>query len=168
MSKSKRVTIRDALIANGTKPIENLDIYEKIDDFDVSYMDTDATLKSFMTFCTSAMYRYKYNDEQQDRCEADQEDILHEIELKPLKSAFNGYRIYRQIRDIRQERRRCKDENGMLFPLMEFLKKRPEFLSEMEIAQKQSDSVKRTLQNRMYKVRGTVLKEMGLCEDGSF
>jgi hypothetical protein len=161
-------TVGEIMLSKGKAQLDSLEIYKPIDDFDINYLATDEKLKDFMRFCTAAMYRFRHNEEYQARCEADLEDIIHYVELHPLKSAMIGYKIYRKQKELREERRKCKDEAVMMLPLIQMLKEHPEFLSHLETAIKYCDTNKGTLTNRKYKLRGTVLQEMGLCQDSTF
>lgn len=166
--RNGNATVGEIMIAKGKAQLGSLDIYKPIDDLDINYIATDEKLKDFMRFCTAAMFRFRHNEEYQAKCEADLEDIIHFIELHPLKSAMMGYKIYRKQKELREERRKCKDEATMLFPLIQMLKDHPEFLSQLETAIKYCDANKGTLTNRKYKLRGTVLQDMGLCSENSF
>jgi hypothetical protein len=44
----------------------------------------------------------------------EQEDIEHEIELSEKADRTAGYRLYRELRDIRQRRRMAKNQNELL------------------------------------------------------
>ena len=50
------------------------------------------------------------------------QDIYHEIELSPSKDMYAGYLLYRRIRELRIERRRCKEEVELMKETYEFFK----------------------------------------------
>ena len=54
-------------------------------------------------------YVYRLKDELK-ILELKEEDLLHEIELEDDKHARDGYKLYKELRELRRERRRIKDE----------------------------------------------------------
>ena len=54
------------------------------------------------------------------RIENELNDISHEIELSNPKNMYDGYLLYKQIRDLRIERRRCKEEVEILKDMYDF------------------------------------------------
>ena len=50
----------------------------------------------------------------------EQEDIEHEIELADKADRTVGYRLYRELRDIRQRRRMAKNQNKLLKEINNF------------------------------------------------
>ena len=50
----------------------------------------------------------------------EQEDIEHEIELADKADRTVGYRLYRELRDIRQRRRMAKNQNELLKEINNF------------------------------------------------
>lgn len=49
------------------------------------------------------------------------QDILHEVELSEPKRGQEAARLYRQLRAVRAERRRCKEENELIGPLADWI-----------------------------------------------
>lgn len=66
--------------------------------------------------------QYERNEEDIKRIEGELSDLLHEIELSPSKDMYKGYKLYKEIRELRVERRRCKDENELLKDTYEYFK----------------------------------------------
>lgn len=58
-------------------------------------------------------------------------DLLHEIELDNPKDLGRAYKCYTKLRQSRQLRRRAKNENKMLYPLLDFIKQNPNFVNEL-------------------------------------
>lgn len=65
---------------------------------------------------------FDQNWEKIDLCNKETEDILHEIELSENQTTTNGYKLYKALREVRRERRRCKNENEALQPIVDILK----------------------------------------------
>jgi hypothetical protein len=70
---------------------------------------------------------YEQNFEIVNRCDKETQDLLHEIELSENQSTAGAYRLYKALRDVRRERRRAKEENELLQPLVDALKQQETF-----------------------------------------
>ncbi|MFU0790679.1 MAG: hypothetical protein ACFWT6_12070 [Virgibacillus proomii] len=66
--------------------------------------------------------QYKYNCERIKQLENEQTDLLHLLELTKF-NARDGYKISKRIQELRQERRKLKDENSQLKHLEPILSK---------------------------------------------
>ena len=49
-------------------------------------------------------------------------DLMHEIELSEPKNAYQGYLLYKEIRELRIKRRTAKEEVELLKDMYEYLK----------------------------------------------
>ena len=95
---------------------------------------------------------YEYNKDEIKRIEEELQDIEHEIELSPSKDMYSGYKLYREIRDLRTERRRCKDENQLLEEMYNFLQdpQSQKFKNRIQQIQGNSAKVIKAQENRTY------------------
>lgn len=66
--------------------------------------------------------QYKYNCERIKQLENEQTDLLHLLELTKF-NARDGYKISKRLQELRQERRKIKDENEQLKHLEPILSK---------------------------------------------
>ena len=82
-------------------------------------------------------------------------DLEHEIELSEPKNARDGYKIYKELRDVRIRRRQAKNENELLKEMYEYITSQSgqEFKSRMQKIQGHSINVCNKQDNRMYSPR---------------
>lgn len=64
--------------------------------------------------------QYERNHDRIDKLEKRQVDLYHEIEFTPL-DIQRGYKLAKQLQDIRKERRKAKDENEIMHHMYNFL-----------------------------------------------
>ena len=65
---------------------------------------------------------YERNEERIKCIEGELNDLNHEIELTPSRNMYSGYLLYKAIRELRIERRRCKEENELMKDMYEYFK----------------------------------------------
>ncbi len=113
-------------------------------------------------YCTSAvsMYQdvvktYEYNLDVIKKAEQEQTDLEHEIELGNPKNARDGYKIYKELREVRLRRRKAKEENQLLQDIYDYFKSPQGQSFKNKIQQIQGDSAKlyEKQQNRTYTPR---------------
>ena len=82
-------------------------------------------------------------------------DLNHEIELSEPKNAYQGYMLYKEIRDLRIKRRTAKEENELLKDMYEYLKSQPgqAFKSKIQSIQGNSAKLRTTQESRTYQPR---------------
>lgn len=82
-------------------------------------------------------------------------DLEHEIELSEPKNARDGYKIYKELRDVRIRRRQAKNENELLKEMYEYITSQSgqEFKSRMQKIQGHSINVCNKQDNRVYSPR---------------
>lgn len=73
-----------------------------------------------MTIYQDVIRNYERNADDIKRIEGELNDLNHEIELSPSKNMYSGYLLYKQIRELRIERRRCKEENELLKDMYDY------------------------------------------------
>lgn len=83
------------------------------------------------------------------------QDIYHEIELSPSKDMYAGYLLYRRIRELRIERRRCKEEVELMKETYEFFKSQQGqgFKNKMQQLQGSARKLRDIQEKRTYKPR---------------
>ena len=94
------------------------------------------------TIFQSVIRAYEQNVEDIKRIEGELNDIMHEIELTSSKDMYCGYLFYKQIRELRIERRRCKEENELLKDMYEYFKSQPAQAFKNKIQQLQGSAAK--------------------------
>lgn len=65
---------------------------------------------------------YERNEERIKCIEGELNDLNHEIELTPSRNMYSGYLLYKAIRELRIERRGCKEENELMKDMYEYFK----------------------------------------------
>lgn len=86
-------------------------------------------------------------------------DLLHYAELSGNLNASDGYRVYRQIAESRRERRRAKNENELLEPLMDFIRQNPKVVNDMAQLLGRLRGTKRCIDQRIYQTRTKIFEE---------
>lgn len=108
----------------------------------------------------AAMYKdviatYEKNAETIKRIDRELVDIEHAIELGPSQNAYQGYLLYKQIRELRIERRACKNANELMKDMYEYLRSKPaqEFKSQMQQLQSGANKLQEVQEHRVYTPR---------------
>ena len=98
---------------------------------------------------------YERNIEIIKQTEGELLDLEHEIELSEPKNARDGYKIYKELRDVRIRRRQAKNENELLKEMYEYITSQSgqEFKSRMQKIQGHSINVCNKQDNRVYSPR---------------
>ena len=98
---------------------------------------------------------YENNIEVIKQTEGELTDIEHEIELSNPKNARDGYKLYKELREIRIRRRVAKDENQILKDTYEYFKSQQGQAFKNKIQQLQSNAAKlcETQEHRTYTPR---------------
>lgn len=84
---------------------------------------------------------------------AQQQDILHELELKKFYS-MEGAQKAKLLQQLRQQRRAIKDTLDLWRPLKEFVNRHPELKEELVGVLKDVDSIIKMQNHRVYCPRG--------------
>ena len=96
--------------------------------------------------------RHRQNKVEIERLQGEQQDLLHFIEFNNV-GTVQSHKIYKDIQRVRVERRKLKDENELLEPLVETLRKFKGQLSELDKVIGDIRKVDNKLRNRGYKCR---------------
>lgn len=100
-----------------------------------------------------------FNENESIRKESDARltDLLHYAELHADLNASQGYRVYKQITDARRERRRAKNENELLEPLLEFMRQNPKVVNDIGTLLGRLRGTKRCIDQRIYMARTKII-----------
>lgn len=77
---------------------------------------------SIVTIASDVIKNYERNEDEIKRIEGELNDINHEIELSTPKDLYKGWQMYKLIRELRIERRRCKEENELMKDMYDYFK----------------------------------------------
>ena len=77
---------------------------------------------TIVTIFQDVIRTYENNIETIKQAEGELTDLEHEIELSNPKNARDGYKIYKELREIRIKRRTAKDENQLLQDMYDYCK----------------------------------------------
>ena len=120
--------------------------------------DPVTAIRGFNKSCQDAVSRYNSNIECIHMRDQDTQDILHEIELSGSKNAREGYKLYRKLKLVREDRRRAKNENEVLEPLVQWLQANKQFQNQLAQIQGKCGSKQQVIANRKYSPRGNILE----------
>lgn len=128
-------------------------------DIDFDDLHPEENIRTFVAFATDVISRYNYNKTMITEYEDQLQDILHFIELSDNLNAKEGYKKYKQITDIRRERRKCKLENELLEQAYQFFNANKSMLDQLRRIQGGCRRDKDTLSNLRYTIRTNILSE---------
>lgn len=77
---------------------------------------------TIITIFTDVVKKYESNLEVIEQTEGELQDLFHEIELSAPKDMYQGYLMYKAIRDLRMRRRQAKNENEILRDMYDYVK----------------------------------------------
>lgn len=116
----------------------------------------EETIKEFCATIRAMLSRYQYNKDEYDYLEQEMQDILHFIEMGSDKNANAGFKLYKQLAEIRRKRRICKNELDLLQPIYDAFGGN-EKLNALAQVQGACRTTKQAINNRAYTVRTDVL-----------
>lgn len=98
---------------------------------------------------------YENNIEIINQAEEELNDLYHECELADPKDMYNGWKIYRAIREVRIRRRNAKQENEMLKDMYEYLNSQAGqmFKTKMQSIQGSAVKIQTAQESRTYQPR---------------
>ena len=102
--------------------------------------------------------RYQLSKEEYDNLENNMQDLLHYIEMGSDKNANVGYKLYKQLAEIRRRRRACKNEIDLLQPIYDAFSN-TETLNILAQVQGNCRIAKQKIENSAYTVRTDVLEQ---------
>lgn len=110
---------------------------------------------SIVTIFKDVTEIYERNAEIIKQAENELVDLEHEIELSNPKNARDGYKIYKEIREVRIRRRQAKNENELLKDLYDLLKEQSsqKFRNKIQQIQGNAAKIEKLQENRTYTPR---------------
>jgi D-alanyl-D-alanine dipeptidase len=98
---------------------------------------------------------YENNIEIIDQAEEELNDLYHECELADPKDMYNGWKVYKAIREVRIRRRNAKQENEMLKDMYEYLNSQAgqTFKTKMQSIQSSAAKIQTAQESRTYRPR---------------
>lgn len=96
--------------------------------------------------------RHKQNKDELEQIRKEELDLLHLIELTNM-NASEGFKAYKELQKVLQRRRKLKDENELLTPLAETIRKFKGNLAELDKIIGDIRRIEASQGNRMYKCR---------------
>lgn len=117
-------------------------------------------IKSFLGFLRTVKPRYDENFRLVGEADLKSQDLLHKIEMSEDMDAPHGYDMYKRIREIRRERRVCKNENDLLRPIVNYLEQNPSVIGDLERLQGACQQLKETINGRRYTMRTDVFSDL--------
>lgn len=107
--------------------------------------------------------KYDENYEAIGKLDLEQQDILHEIELAELQDQDRGYSLYVELREIRRNRRKLRDENELLKPLVDLFRENEKFRQRVYKTCALIREIERQQDERKYIPR--VRDDLTICQD---
>lgn len=110
---------------------------------------------TIVTIYQNVVKDYERDLERIEEIQDELQDIMHEIELSPSKNMYAGYLLYKRIRELRIERRRCKEQTELMKETYEFFKSQQgqSFKNKMQQLQSGAAKIRKTQENRTYTPR---------------
>lgn len=110
---------------------------------------------TIVTVYQNVIKAYERDIERIEEIHGELQDIEHEIELSPSKNMYEGYLLYKQIKDLRMERRRCKEETEILKDMYEFFTSQvgTEFKNKIQRIQSDAAKLREVQERRTYTPR---------------
>lgn len=105
-----------------------------------------------ITIFQDVIRTYERNEEVIKQAEGELLDLEHEIELSNPKNARDGYKLYKELRDVRVRRRVAKDENQILQDMYDFFQspQGQSFKSKIQSIQGNSAKLRSMQERRTY------------------
>lgn len=110
---------------------------------------------TMVTIFQDVKKNYENNLEIIKQTEDELNDLYHECELADPKDMYNGWKMYRAIRDARIRRRTAKEENEILKDMYEYLggQAGQAFKSKMQSIQGSAVKIRTAQESRTYQPR---------------
>lgn len=118
----------------------------------------EETLRGFVADIKKMITKYEVNKARLAEIEPEINDLEHYIEIAPNQRVPSGYKLYRKLAELRRERRICKNENDLLWPIYEHFHA-TEVLPKLANVQGECSKVRGAIDARVYTVRTDVLTD---------
>ena len=111
--------------------------------------------KEFLGFIDDVKSYYNIALDELEEQNANLCDIEHMLELEDL-TYHEQARLAKLEKEIRQNRRRAKDNIAVLQPVVDYIEKHPSMINELRSVQGQVNKQEKILKNRSYTKRGNL------------
>jgi hypothetical protein len=110
---------------------------------------------TLIQIATDVVKRFESNEDIIKQTEEELNDVYHEIELSKDQDLHGGWKLYRQVKDLRTKRRQAKDENALLKDMYDYIKSQQgqSFKSKIQSIQGSSAKVYDAQSRRTYTPR---------------
>lgn len=110
---------------------------------------------TYIQIANDVVKRYESNEDIIKQTEGELTDVEHEIELGNSQDLYGGWKLYKQIKELRMKRRQAKNENELLRDMYEYVKSQPgqAFKSKIQSIQSSSAKVYDAQSKRVYTPR---------------
>lgn len=125
---------------------------------DYDTLQPEEKIREFCAFIRQALSQYNYNKEELVTIENKQQDLLHFIELSKNKDALTGYKLYKELCELRRRRRQCKNEMDLLAPVYDMFNG-TSVLDQLANVQGSCKRAKQAIANKGYTVRTDALDD---------
>lgn len=95
---------------------------------------------------------YENNEKLIEELNAKQQDLLHRLEWSNF-NASEGFKLARELKDIRVERRRCYNENEVLKPLYDYLSGKGKMKEQLDKIVGECRQAERRIESKKYTPR---------------
>lgn len=124
------------------------------DEYDT--LQPEENIKSFCSFVRQAISQYEQDKETLVDLENQMQDILHFAEMSKDKDTVSGYKIYKELCQIRRKRRQCKNEIDLLAPVYEMFHG-TKMLDQLANLQGSCKQIKKSISGMAYTARTDIL-----------
>ena len=121
-------------------------------------MKRSEKISDFLNFISQSKSDYDYYLGALSMTEPKILDLLHEIELVP-HNAIDMVRVYKKIREVRQERRQAKDAIKELTPIITWIEENKREIETLKRTLGDVRKIEKMEENRTYAYRTTVVEE---------
>ena len=116
-------------------------------------------ISEFVAFSKLVVSRYEENLRLVSVYDKETQDVLHYIELHQNMNAADGNAMYKKLREIRRNRRQCKNEIDLLDPVYQFFKSQAgDMVSQLTSVQGRCKQLKTVIDGRQYTLRTGVIQ----------
>ena len=77
----------------------------------------EETVKEFCSSVKNMLAEYESAKDKLSKLESEMQDLLHFVEMGKDKNAREGFELYRRLCEVRRQRRICKNELDLLYPV---------------------------------------------------
>jgi hypothetical protein len=115
-------------------------------------LDAQSTVSALVNMLKDVKHTYENNQQDITYLDNEYNDLNHAIELLNL-NASQGFKMYKQLKKNRTDRRIAKDTNQQLKPLYDFLQNHSKLIKELNQIQNEVQKIKKQQKNRDYRLR---------------